>query len=80
MITREYLETKIQELTVARDRQQRDMYANNGAIQFCQHLLAELAAAAKAEDEKAEAVTVAVAEAETAKANGEYPDSPEPVP
>lgn len=44
MITREYLEARIAEFTVARDKCQADVAANNGAIQLCQHLLANLAA------------------------------------
>ncbi len=42
MITREILETRIQEMTAARIKHQSDVDANTGAIQLCQHLLANL--------------------------------------
>lgn len=42
MITREYLENRIQELTVARNKLMADVNGNNGAIQLCQQLLAQL--------------------------------------
>ncbi len=82
MITREYLEGQIQELTATRDRLQRDVYANNGAVQFCQHLLAILELEAKAEEEaiegaEAEGLVEGAHEAfepeepEGAKSNGE---------
>ena len=67
MITREYLETKIQELTAARDKLQGDVYANNGAIQFCQHLLATSAVESESDAKTHEAAE----ESESAKANGE---------
>ena len=44
MITREYLETRLRELVAARDKHLADVEANNGAIQFCQHLLKNLVA------------------------------------
>jgi len=62
MISREYLEQRIQELTVARDKHASDVDANNGAIQFCQHLLDTIAV-----DEAAEIVKQAD---EAVKANG----------
>ncbi len=52
MITREYLEQRIQELTVARTKHQGDVDANNGAIQLAQYLLADLVKA-EAEPEDA---------------------------
>ncbi len=42
MITREYLESRIQQLVAARDKLQADVNGNNGAIQLCRQLLAEL--------------------------------------
>lgn len=67
MITREYLEARITEFTAARDRCQADVAANNGAIQFCQHLLANLAAESEADTAQAETHEAV----EEAKANGE---------
>ncbi len=51
MIAREYLEKRLRELIDARDKHQADLTANNGAIQFCQHLLTEIAAEAEPEGE-----------------------------
>jgi hypothetical protein len=67
MITRKYLESRILELTAARDKHQADVNANNGAIQFCQHLLGNLAAEAEAEQAKSENAE----HGEEPKANGE---------
>ena len=65
MITREILETRIQEMTAARTKHQSDVDANTGAIQLCLHLLANL----DAEQLKAEVII------KKAAAEGEpYPD------
>jgi hypothetical protein len=72
MITREYLKARIQELSAARDKLQGDVYANNGAIQFCQHLLATLELEAKAEPEAMlDPEAEAVEEGSQRKPNGE---------
>ncbi len=66
MITREYLETRIQELTVVRDKLQADVFANNGAIQAYKHLQAILTK----EEIDAAAAEIAKGE-ETEQPNGE---------
>lgn len=68
MITREYLEARIAEFIAVRDKHLADVAANNGAIQICQHLLANLAA----ESDAAQAETHEAADqGEQAKPNGE---------
>ncbi len=72
MITREILETRIQEMTAARTKLQSDVDANTGAIQLCHHLLAKI----EAEEIVAEAKDALVAKAEAIpepapKPNGE---------
>ena len=68
MITREYLENRIKELTASRDKLMANVNLMNGAVQVCQQLLADLAKEADA----AQAETHEVAEeGEGAKANGE---------
>ncbi len=42
MITREYLEQRLQEITATRNKLLDDVNANNGAIQLLRHLLASL--------------------------------------
>ena len=70
MITREYLESRIAEFIAARDKCQADVAANNGAIQICRHLLAELATEVAANAAQAE-THEATEESKSAKANGE---------
>ena len=70
MITREYLENRIQELIVARNKLMADVNGNNGAIQLCEQLLAQLDA------EKAEALGQDAGQGEqgeAAKPNGGEP-------
>ncbi len=69
MITPEYLEDRITEFIAAREKCQADIAANNGAIQVCQHLLAQMNA--EGEADAAQAETHETAGLEKAKANGE---------
>ncbi len=68
MITREYLETRIQEFTAARVKYQADVAANTGAIQICTHLLVKLAEEVQAQ---AEADDRAEIEKAMSESNGE---------
>ena len=71
MITREYLDARLQEFIAARDQCQADLNANNGAIQVCRHLLNTLAA--EAEADAAQGDTHETAPEHEGKANGVAP-------
>ena len=72
MITREYLENRILQLTAARNKLLSDVSGNNGAIQLCEQLLAQLDAE-KAEALGHEAEQQGQTEVKAPKANGGKP-------
>lgn len=74
MITREYLENRIQELTAARNKLMADVNGNNGAIQLCQQLLDSLSAdAADGHAPETETPGEDAEHSERPKANGGTP-------